>query len=675
MYHIKKDISHLTSQHVNKKQNTEQSIIKEESFYITTPIYYVNAAPHVGSLYSTLIADIIARYHKICGKKVYFATGLDEHGQKVAEAAEKANMSCQAFVDSLVGAFTSTWKEWGIEYDFFVRTTDKNHQKAVQEWIRNLIKKDLIYKAKYEGWYSVSSEAFLTEKDIEAVDATGAPLCPISNKPAIWLSQEAYFFRLSAFEKPLLTFYESHPDFISPKERIQEVISFAKEGLKDLCISRSKKALSWGIPFPDDNEHVVYVWADALNNYLTACGYLKNDKKDLFETFWPCNMHVLGKDIVRFHAVFWPAFLMASDLELPKKLLVHGWILVNDKKMSKSIGNIINPQELLAHYGLDRCRYYFARHLAVTQDSSFSHADLEEKTNAELSNAFGNLIQRTLSMAHTYQYHTLDGNYNWLESEINLQKSIVHTYQLFDHAMQEGLIHRAYTNTQELVNKVNAYLHEQEPWKLFKTNPERVKTILAATLHAIYSLSLLFSPLLPETMNKVFDLLGVSFPEKDLVYLIQKNLFLWNLSFDLKKPINLFPRYEIIKNEEPASMPVTKKSAEESTSSTITIEELSKCHIRVGTIIAAETISGADKLYKLTVDFGTHGTRTICAGIRNYYKEDEIIGIKTLFAHNLTPRNLKGIESHGMTLMTKNNALKPLFIKIDASVENGTLAQ
>ncbi len=650
----------------------------QKTFYVTTPIYYVNAEPHIGSLYSTILADVIARYMRVCGKKTYFVTGLDEHGQKVSEAAEKAHIAPQKFVDSLVPAFKNAWTSWDIAYDFFVRTTDHVHVKAVQEWIRDLRAQNIIYKSTYEGWYSVSSEAFLTDKDIEIKDVDGTPLCPLSGKRALWLVQEAYFFRLSAYEKQLLEFYKTHPHFVEPSERMHEVVAFVEQGLKDLCISRSKKSLNWGIPFPDDSEHVVYVWADALNNYLTAVGYLQPEKKDLFNAFWPCDVHVMGKDILRFHAIYWPAFLMASQLPLPQTLLVHGWILIDEQKMSKSLGNAIQPAVLLEKYGLDRCRYYFVRHMAITHDVSFNYSDLEEKTNAELSNAFGNLVQRVLVMAHSYECIELNGPYKWTESEEHLYALEQNMLKNVQNEMKCYLLHRAYAHVWEYIGILNAYIHQQQPWVIAKHDRERVKIILAALIHGIWTVGVILWPVMPSSMIRLFELLGVHV-EAHVPVTLDKIVQPWQHSFSLKKTELLFPRYEKVELEVVAQKVSESKMKNEEAknieknNNDITIDELMKVELRVGTITAVEEIPKAEKLYALTVDFGSHDIRTICAGIKQHYASLDLIGIRTVFAYNLQPRILRGIQSYGMTMMAQDKNGIPTFIKISESVENGTI--
>src|SRR3989339_2186100 len=357
-------------------QNNNQTCNK---FYVTTPIYYVTARPHLGSLYSTLLADVAARYHKVAGEKVFFLTGTDEHGQKVAQAAAKAGMQPKEFTDSFIDDYKSVWKKYEIAYDYFIRTTDNQHVQAVQTWLQRLIAQGDIYKGSYKGWYCTPCESFVTEKDSQQTEEGKALTCPDCSRLTGEVFEECYFFKLSAYQDRLLKFYEEHPNFITPKERMAEVISFVKSGLRDLSISRT--TISWGIPFPGDDAHVTYVWADALNNYITAVGYGDDARADELAKWWPADLQIMGKDIARFHAVYWPAFLMASNLAMPKKLLVHGWIKVADQKMSKSLGNAVDPMQLANDYGVDEIRYYLTRKMAITQDSEFKFDDIEQSVN------------------------------------------------------------------------------------------------------------------------------------------------------------------------------------------------------------------------------------------------------------------------------------------------------
>ena len=390
--------------------------MSKNKFYVTTPIYYVNAAPHLGSLYSTLLADVAARYHRLMGKKVFFLTGTDEHGQKIAESAKKVAKNPKEFVDQFIPVYENMWKMYNIEYTKFIRTTDSYHVQSVQAWLSKLIEQGDIYKGVYTGWYCTPCETFVTEKD-QVADAKEVT-CPTCLRPCNEISEECYYFKLSAYQDRLLEFLQNNPDFITPKERANEVISFVKEGLKDLSISRT--TVSWGIPFPGDSKHVTYVWADALNNYITAVGY-GTDEQQLHQ-WWPADLQILGKDILRFHAIYWPAFLMASGLAMPKKLLVHGWIKIGEQKMSKSLGNAVDPKNLADHYGVDQIRYYLTSKMAITQDSQFSVADIEQCINSELADDLGNLLNRCSTLAEKFNYTKIQAPEQWSKQSLELQK-------------------------------------------------------------------------------------------------------------------------------------------------------------------------------------------------------------------------------------------------------------
>lgn len=361
----------------------------------------MTAKPHLGSLYSTLIADVITRWYALQGYETFMLTGTDEHGQKIAQAAAAAGMEPKPFVDSFIQDYKRAWQAFEIDYSYFIRTTDVDHVKAVQYWLQQLIDKGDIYKAYYQGWYCVHCETFITEHEIEEQRNAGLqPHCISCKRPVNQIKEETYFFKLSAYQDRLLEFYKQHEDFIVPKERMHEIINFVKAGLKDISISRN--TITWGIPFPSDDQHVTYVWADALNNYITAVGYGKKGQEDSLAKWWPATVQVLGKDIIRFHAIYWPAFLMASGLELPKQLLVHGWIQVDKQKMSKSLGNVVDPMVLYEQYGAEPIRYYLMRYMAITQDSNFSIADLQQFITSDLANDLGNLLNRITSLAEKY---------------------------------------------------------------------------------------------------------------------------------------------------------------------------------------------------------------------------------------------------------------------------------
>lgn len=632
-----------------------------KKFYITTPIYYPNAKPHIGSIYSTVLADILARYAKLNKKEVVFLTGLDEHGQKVYQAAEKVNKDPQVFVDELAESFKSIFKQWNIDYTIFMRTTNPFHKKAVQEWIINLQQKGYIYKSEYQGWYSIASESFLLDKDFELKDTAGTPLCPITNKPAIWVVQEAYFFKLSFFEKQLLNFFTTQPHFITPKERIEEVISFIKGGLKDLCISRLKKDLSWGIPFPNDDNHVIYVWADALNNYITAIGYLQDENK--FNAIWPCDIHVMAKDIIRFHTIYWIAFLLAADLPLPKKELVHGWLLIDNQKMSKSLNNIVDPIEILEHYEVDSIRYYFST-LSIREDSDFNTIDLEKKHNSDLCDNLSNLFQRMLILNAKKNVFEVHFDFSILP---NTYKEIILTGIKTVKEVQEELKECNILKITQLVmgylNQLNAFFHHQQPWK--ETDMNKFKSIMSIISYGLFQVGILLLPIMPTKMKQLLEALGVKPEDHYFENSVNMNnrLFLFKQLKDyiFKKYIKIESILE--KKEEQkaeASFPV------------ISFEEFIKTVILIGKIITVDDIAKSDKLYYLQVDFGVHGIKKIVSGIKQYYKKEELINTKTLFSFNLAPRSLCGVMSEGMILMAKNNHNIPELIKISEQVIEGT---
>lgn len=642
----------------------------KNTFYITTPIYYVNAKPHLGSLYSTLLADVAARWHQLQGEKTFLLTGTDEHGQKVAEAAAAAGKSPKEFVDALVPSFKELWPEYHIHYDKFIRTTDEYHIKAVQGWIELLQQKGDIYKANYEGWYCTSSEAFLTEKDLEFREEGKPPISLLCDKPARWVSEEAYFFRLSKYQDKLLEFYKKNPDFITPPERMHEVVAFVEGGLKDLSISR--KTITWGIPFPGDKDHVTYVWADALNNYITAIGWNAHKPAAEFKKWWPADVHVMGKDIVRFHAVYWPAFLMATGLELPKQLLVHGWIKVDGQKMSKSLGNVVDPHLLAQTYGVEPVRYYLTRYMAITQDSSFGTGDLEEKISADLANDFGNLLNRLLTLALNQDLLKVEPPKKWSADAQVLQEQCLAMLDDAQFEMQHYYFHRAYAAVWKFIHDLNAYFHRHEPWKLVKTDPARFAEVISATCHGIYAAAILVWPVMPESMQAMVAALGKEVVVGDTsggqnYFALLKNSD-WRETFVLTKVEPLFKKYEIGKPMEDKK----EIAVPETLSNLITIDDLMKVELLVGEIQEVVDMPESEKIYKMTVDFGPQGKRTICAGVKKFYKPDELVGKKTVFAFNLKPRKLMGIESQGMMMMAKNEQDAPTLVRIDADVQPGT---
>lgn len=650
-------------------------------FYVTTPIYYVTAKPHLGSLYSTLLADVAARYHKIAGQQVFFLTGTDEHGQKVAQAAQKAGMQTKAFTDSFIDAYKSVWQKYEIAYDYFIRTTDTQHVQAVQHWLTQLLNSGDIYKGSYSGWYCTPCESFVTEKDSKEVEAGTPLICPDCSRATGQVSEECYFFRLSAYQDRLLAFYEQNPHFITPKERMAEVISFVKSGLKDLSISRT--TVSWGIPFPGDTTHITYVWADALNNYITAIGYGDDARADELAKWWPADLQIMGKDIARFHAVYWPAFLMASNLAMPKKLLVHGWIKVGDQKMSKSLDNAIDPMQLAAEYGVDEIRYYLTRKMAITQDSEFRFEDIAQSINSELANAFGNLLNRMATLLVKNDCTHLHAPAVWSDSSLELQKQC----QLMVHELWElvenGMSYRAVARVWDYINLVNAYFHEHEPWKIVKHDRENFLEIMSAAAHSLEVIGVLLWPVMPTKMEQLLASLGCQF-DTHTNYIERFKTMSWKSSFIVQQIAALFTRLEIKKDEiiEPArnqapeeQKEVAKKPespVEASAKDFIGIDDFVKLDLRIGTIVACENVEGSDKLLKSQVDFGDLGMRQILSGIRKAYSAQDMVGKQALFVVNLKPRKMMGHDSQGMMLLALDELAGLQVMSPEGQVKPGT---
>ncbi len=627
--------------------------MKKNSFYVTTPIYYVTAAPHLGSLYSTILADVAARYHKLLGKDVFFLTGTDEHGQKIAEAAKKAGKEPQEFVDNFIPAYKDMWKMYDIDYSKFIRTTDHYHVHAVQKWILQLIKQGDIYKGEYIGWYCTPCETYVTEKDI--AEGVTEVTCPTCHRPTNKLSEECYFFKLSKYQDRLLELYENHPDLIAPKERLAEVISFVKEGLKDLSISRT--TISWGIPFPGDDKHVTYVWADALNNYITAIGYGSEGQEKELHHWWPADMQILGKDIVRFHAIYWPAFLMATGLSMPKTLLVHGWIKVGDQKMSKSLGNVVDPKHLASEYGVDTIRYYLTRKMTITHDSQFSISDIEKSINDELANDLGNLLNRCLVLAQKYGYTTIQEPKNWSKPADTLRRDSTKMIQEVVVLVDQGFICRAVVRIWEFIHSVNAFMQQQQPWKTATTDKEAFEQDIAAVVYSLRTIGIILWPVMPKTMEKLLTAVGYSLNIK-----LHHNALIHDTAWlgeCVLKPIEpLFQKYE----QKAEEKPVEEKKVTP-TENIITIDDFAKVDMRVGLIEHAEPVEKSDKLMKLQVDFGPLGKRQILSGVRKYLSVEDLQGKKGIFVTNFAPRMMMGNESQGMMLTAESDGklsiLKP----------------
>jgi methionyl-tRNA synthetase len=628
--------------------------------YITTPIYYVNGEAHIGHAYTTFIADTLARSARLVGDETYFLTGTDEHGQKIEEAAEKRGKPTLEFADEISATFKNLWDEFDISYDQFIRTTDEKHKTGVQAAFLKMVEKGDIYKDFYEGNYCVSCEAFFPESQL--VDGGGCPDC---GRATSIVKEESYFFRLSKYEQPLLQYYEEHTDFILPKSRRNEVISFVRGGLHDLSVTRT--SFSWGVHMPaslNDPKHVMYVWLDALMNYVTALGY--GNDGELMD-FWPSSTQLVGKDILRFHAIYWPAFLMSLDLPLPKRIGAHGWWTRDGEKMSKSKGNVVDPREVAKHYGVENFRYFMMREVPFGQDGDFSQRALIDRMNSDLSNDMGNLLNRTIGMSEKYSDFRIDSVdiLKYHSKEINDAHAIIATLPALMHDLQ---LHRYLEELWKLFSIGNKAIEEHAPWVKIKEgkNDEALATVaLIANLLAYASVML--HAVMPKTTSIVADALGFEITTASYNHLIlSKNLL---DTFTIKKVPPLFPRIEeplmdeapkaMIDNESPVAIDapvemIDKKETTVNEDGLIGIDQFFQTSLKIGTVLAAMEVPKSTKLLKLHVDVGEVHPRQIVAGIREYYSAASLVGTQVCVVANLKPAKLMGMLSEGMLLAAKD---------------------
>ena len=674
-----------------------------KKFYITTPIYYVNARPHIGHAYTTIACDTVARRQRMLGADTFFLTGTDEHGQKIERAAQAANKTPQQYADEISVQFRQLWKRMGITNDDFIRTTEERHKKRVQHLFRQLRDNGHIYKGTYTGQYCVFDELY-----VDAV-GPGAP-CPECGRPTETVKEENYFFRLSAFQERLLQLYTEQPDFIRPETRRNEVMSFVRSGLRDLSISRS--TFSWGIPVPDDPKHVIYVWLDALANYITAIGYGSSHQgaQEAFSKYWPADLQMIGKEIVRFHCVYWPAFLMAAGLPLPKRIVAHGWLLFEESKMSKSRGNIVRAETILDVLGADALRYFLLREVVFGQDGSFSFDALVQRYNADLANGLGNLASRTLTMITRYfrgevPYPSAPVSQRAGDNAIaeSARQVIAEYSALFD----QYQFSRALEVAWGLLAAVDKYIVENEPWALGEKQDEESRsqlgTILYTSAEALRIVTALAHPVIPDATSKIWAQMGLGdirkFPLSDLKWgQLQLGTKLGNIEA-------VFPRadksaIERMQNMEeqqrsasgaitaqPEASPQTEgiphlaapavvatpttKPVPAALDGKITIDDFAKVELRVGQVKTAEKVKGADKLLRLEVDLGTE-VRQVVAGIAESYAPETLIGRKVVIVANLAPRKLRGLESNGMIVAASPEGGKAVLASFLEDVPVGT---
>lgn len=646
-----------------------------QTFYITTPIYYVNAEPHLGHLYATMFADTVRRFQRQRGCETYFLTGTDEHSQKIERAADAAGMPVAAFVDDLAGRFRKSFDHWGLEYDQFIRTTFDYHKKGAQALWRKCNEAGDIYKGEYAGWYCHKDNAFVDGP----ADASTPPACPECGRVAEWLAEESYFFRLSTFKDRLLAYYAANPNFIQPESRRNEIVSFVEGGLKDLSISRV--TTSWGVPVPDDERHVMYVWFDALSNYITALGY-GDDKSDLWR-FWPA-VHLIGKDIVRFHTVYWPALLMSAGVELPREVLVHGMWLSGGRRMSKTEGNGVDIGLLDRHFSHDAVRFFCMSEMAFGQDGDFTYEALINRANADLANGLGNLSSRTLTMLGRY----FDGRVPDAVSDDAVRTAVLAAVAESVRAFAVYDFRRGIDAVRGSIGIVDKFLSDRKPWAVAKDESRRAElaSILVTAIEALRLFTIALASVLPDSAPVLWRQMALAGDPA----LIDPSSATWG-AFEPGHAIGdvtpVFPKLNKeqimsdITNEttppaaaEPAAAPAAaiEPAPQVAEPEYIAIEDFAKIELKAGEIIEASRIEGADKLLKLKVDVGEPEARQILAGIALHYTPEQLVGRKIVIVANLKPRKMRGLESQGMLLAASlGDEGRPVIATFDEEVPNG----
>jgi len=649
--------------------------MQKKTFYITTPIYYPSDKLHIGHSYTTVAADSMARYKKMRGFDVQFLTGTDEHGQKIERRAKEQNTTPKAYVDNIVDWIKDLWKTMDIDYDVFIRTTDAHHKAAVQKIFKRLYDQGDIYKSAYEGKYCTPCETFFTERQL--VDGK----CPDCGRDVETVKEESYFFRLSKYQDRLTEYIESHPEFIQPQSRQNEMLNnFLKPGLEDLCVSRT--SFKWGIPVDFDPGHVVYVWIDALSNYITALGY-GSDDDSAYQKYWPADVHLVGKEIVRFHTLIWPIMLMALDLPLPKQVFGHGWLVIDGGKMSKSKGNVVDPRVLVDKYGVDAVRYFLMREVAFGQDGNFTHELFFHRINADLANDLGNLLSRTVGMIEKYFGGTLPAVQTPHPLDAEITQTAAAVVAAYEEKMEQMFFSDALSEVWNLVRRANKYIDETAPWVLAKdeTKQAELANVLYVMAETLRVLSILISPFMPNTPAAIHQQLNMT----------DNSLHTWDsvLTFGLlPKEVSItkadivFPRIDVKKELEaieaaaPAEpinkeeTPAKKEEKKPETPEFIGIDDFAKIKMQTGTVLACEPVEGSDKLLKSQIKIGAE-TRQIVSGIAQHYTPEQIVGKNVVVVVNLKPVKLRGVLSEGMILAATDETGKLAIVTTDEALENG----
>ncbi|MDQ0163428.1 methionine--tRNA ligase [Aeribacillus alveayuensis] len=644
---------------------------QKNTFYITTPIYYPSGKLHIGHAYTTVAGDAMARYKRLRGFDVMYLTGTDEHGQKIQRKAEEKGVTPQQYVDEIVAGIKELWKKLDISYDDFIRTTEERHKKVAAKIFDRLVQQGDIYLDEYEGWYCTPCESFFTERQL--VEGN----CPDCGRPVEKVKEESYFFKMSKYVDRLLKFYEENPEFIQPESRKNEMINnFIKPGLEDLAVSRT--TFDWGIKVPGDPKHVIYVWIDALSNYITALGYgTENDEK--FNKYWPADVHLVGKEIVRFHTIYWPIMLMALDLPLPKKVFAHGWLLMKDGKMSKSKGNVVDPVTLIDRYGLDALRYYLLREVPFGSDGVFTPEGFIERINFDLANDLGNLLNRTVAMIQKYFGGTVTKDMiEPTKFDEELKAFREETIQKYVEAMENMEFSISLSTLWQFISRTNKYIDETQPWILAKEEMKRgqLASVMYHLSESLRHIAVLLTPFLTRTPEKIFEQLGIT----------DESLKDWNSiqpfgqleTIQVKKGEPIFPRLDIevevkyIKEQMQGTEKKEEKQEEvNEAKEEISIDDFMKVDMRVAEVLHAEPVKKADRLLKLKLDLGNNEKRQVVSGIAQFYKPEELIGKKVICVTNLKPVKLRGELSQGMILAGEENG-KLSLATVDSSLPNGT---